>query len=334
VAKGNEVKVRVAESNEVNVREGNYIGALAGHFAHCEAIAPCHGAKAGGEQGLLSTSKGDEVRALLREHGATFTLHEECKTGNVAAIAQLLDGGADIEAEDRSGTPLRAAAAAGSVPAARLLLERGAKADGESGAAALRAAKSDEVKALLRAHGAVGSLLDECTAGNVAGIAKLLDGGANIEAPHDKGRPTVGDTVPTALAAPASGAAAHPPGTVLCKNHPDLARYFKLLRMNMPAENIKQKMSVEEFEPSLLDMPDAPMPADPRPGMCGAALAAAAGGAAGAMALLVKDDPQYKVYFKMVNMGVPTGNIKLKMQMEGADPAVLDMDPNAVSPNA
>jgi hypothetical protein len=68
--------------------------------------------------------------------------------------------------------------------------------------------------------------------------------------------------------------------------------------------------------------------------MCGAALAAAAGGAAGAMALLVKDDPQYKVYFKMVNMGVPTGNIKLKMQMEGADPAVLDMDPNAVSPNA
>ena len=139
---------------------------------------------------------------------------------------------------------------------------------------------------------------------------------------------------PPAAAAPAAGAAAHPPGTVLCKNHPDLARYFKLLRMNMPAENIKQKMSVEEFEPSLLDMPDAPMPADPRPGMCGAALAAAVGGAAGAMALLVKDDPQYKVYFKMVNMGVPTSNIKLKMQMEGVDPAALDMDPNAVSPNA
>ena len=139
----------------------------------------------------------------------------------------------------------------------------------------------------------------------------------------------------------------------------------------------------------LLDTPDAPMPADPRPGMCGGGGAAAAaaptapagdGGEAAAAApepepeanvLKVKDDPQYKVrcpphlraavasavafptltchccalccaffgaprkvYFKMLNMGVPTGNIKLKMQMEGADPAVLDLDPDAPSPNA
>jgi hypothetical protein len=52
-------------------------------------------------------------------------------------------------------TPLTAAAAGGHVEAVRLLLERGAKADGESGAAALRFAKSDEVKGLLRAAGTV-----------------------------------------------------------------------------------------------------------------------------------------------------------------------------------
>ena len=51
-------------------------------------------------------------------------------------------------------TALTAAACGGHVEAVRLLLARGAKADGASGAAARRAAKSDEVKALLRAAGA------------------------------------------------------------------------------------------------------------------------------------------------------------------------------------
>lgn len=135
-----------------------------------------------------------------------------------------------------------------------------------------------------------------------------------------------------------------------------MAVYFKLVRMKMPSEQIKSKMKVEGYEPSLLDTPDAPMPADPSPGAAGAAEAAAPAAPAGAAAataaaggeeetaaaaaepepdvLKVKDDPQYKVYFKMLNMGVPTGNIKLKMQMEGADPAALDLDPNAPSPNA
>ena len=51
-------------------------------------------------------------------------------------------------------TALTAAAAGGHVEALRLLLERGAKADGASGAAALRVAKTDELKAILRSAGA------------------------------------------------------------------------------------------------------------------------------------------------------------------------------------
>jgi hypothetical protein len=51
-------------------------------------------------------------------------------------------------------TPLCVAAAAGSVPATRLLLERGATADGESGAAALYVVAGDEVKVLMQ--GALG----------------------------------------------------------------------------------------------------------------------------------------------------------------------------------
>ena len=46
-------------------------------------------------------------------------------------------------------------AAAGSVPAVRLLLERGAQASGAVGALALRLAQGGELATLLRAHGAL-----------------------------------------------------------------------------------------------------------------------------------------------------------------------------------
>jgi ankyrin repeat protein len=167
---------------------------------------------------LLAAAGGHAaVARLLREAGAApldcavvaALLLEECRDGNVAAIAALLGGGADVEAgtsEERrptvcdvvlivdgegkgsvatvtkqltlygelyllqgarcgSGyyqtaqvsvqvTALAVAAAGGHVAAVRLLLDRGATAGGESGAAALRAAASDEMKALLRDHGA------------------------------------------------------------------------------------------------------------------------------------------------------------------------------------
>jgi ankyrin repeat protein len=181
---------------------------------HAEAVRLLldRGAKADGESGApaLRAATSDDVKALLREHGATLTLLEECRDGNAAAIAQLLDGGADMEAKGDSGarptkgdevlivsgegagsvatvtfigfdqggntnislegamsstefykeaqvsvqaTALTVAACGGHVEEVRLLLDRGAKADGESGAAARRAATSDDVKALLAPAG-------------------------------------------------------------------------------------------------------------------------------------------------------------------------------------
>jgi hypothetical protein len=83
----------------------------------------------------------------------------------------------------------------GHAEAVRLLLECGANAGGESGAPALRAATSDDVKALLREHGATLTLLEECRDGNAAAIAQLLDGGAVVGAVAEERRPTVGDVV-------------------------------------------------------------------------------------------------------------------------------------------
>jgi hypothetical protein len=48
--------------------------------------------------------------------------------------------------------------------------------------------------------------------------------------------------------------------------------------------------------------------------------------------LLIKDDPLYARFFRMLRMGVPDPAVRLKMQQEGLDAAMLDT-PEAPSPN-
>jgi hypothetical protein len=46
----------------------------------------------------------------------------------------------------------------------------------------------------------------------------------------------------------------------------------------------------------------------------------------------IKDMEDFKPYFKMLSMGLPAGAVKHKMQKDGKDPAVLDLDPNKPLP--
>jgi hypothetical protein len=46
----------------------------------------------------------------------------------------------------------------------------------------------------------------------------------------------------------------------------------------------------------------------------------------------LQDLEQYKKFFSMIRMHVPKGAVALKMQQEGLDPAVLDMDPTGPAP--
>lgn len=48
--------------------------------------------------------------------------------------------------------------------------------------------------------------------------------------------------------------------------------------------------------------------------------------------LLIKDDPAFKKYFKLLQMGMPVEQAKLKMSAEELDPTILDR-PDDVSPN-
>ena len=50
-------------------------------------------------------------------------------------------------------------------------------------------------------------------------------------------------------------------------------------------------------------------------------------------ALKVKDDPAFTKYFKMLEKGLPKQAVAAKMMSDEADPAILDMDPDDVSPN-
>ena len=49
--------------------------------------------------------------------------------------------------------------------------------------------------------------------------------------------------------------------------------------------------------------------------------------------LPLKEDPKYAKFFKMLKMGLPRGAVVIKMTADGADPAVLDLDPDKPLPS-
>ncbi|EQC42260.1 hypothetical protein SDRG_01094, partial [Saprolegnia diclina VS20] len=119
-------------------------------------------------------------------------------------------------------------------------------------------------------------------------------------------------TAPASASAPAAVAAG---GGTLVKDHPDYAKFFKLLSMGLPAEQVKMKMQQAGADPNLLDTPDALISEPP---------ATAAAGA-----VTVKDDQRYAKFFKLAKMGMPAEQIKLKMGAEGLNPDLFDT-PDAV----
>jgi len=48
--------------------------------------------------------------------------------------------------------------------------------------------------------------------------------------------------------------------------------------------------------------------------------------------IAIKDDSRYTTYFKMLRLGVPKAQLKLKMQTEGIDPNIIDFDPESPAP--
>ena len=42
------------------------------------------------------------------------------------------------------------------------------------------------------------------------------------------------------------------------RDHPDYARFFKMVAVGVPAQAVRNKLALEGMNPALLDTPDAP----------------------------------------------------------------------------
>ncbi|KAF1326372.1 Peptidyl-trna hydrolase 2, partial [Globisporangium splendens] len=135
-------------------------------------------------------------------------------------------------------------------------------------------------------------------------------------------------------------------------NDPVFKKYFKLKSMNMPIEQIKLKMEADGVDPDLLDHPTQVSPNDPgpplpvdkspyldpnamrmsMPSFPAGMLPPATAPSPPYVPLLIKDDPAFKKYFKLLQMGMPLEQAQLKMSAEQMDATVLNR-PDDVSPN-
>ncbi|ETV93743.1 hypothetical protein H310_12319 [Aphanomyces invadans] len=120
-------------------------------------------------------------------------------------------------------------------------------------------------------------------------------------------------------ATPATGApspvAASTGAMLTMKELPEYAKFFKLLSMGLPPEQVKMKMQQAGVDPNVLDTPDAPS-------------GKLAEGAA-PIAPASEGHPDYAKYFKLVKMGMPLEQVKLKASADGMDPSMLDGSPPA-----
>ena len=143
------------------------------------------------------------VVALLEEHlDSKFPLHAAAKIGDVEAMTQLLDGGAEVDAKKDGATPLLVACEKGHVDVVRLLLDKGAEVDradkdgftplyvacqnGHVDAARLLLDKGAEVDRAT--ENGWTPLLIACSKGHVDAARLLLDNGAEVDRATEEGR--------------------------------------------------------------------------------------------------------------------------------------------------
>ena len=77
------------------------------------------------------------------------------------------------------------------------------------------------------------------------------------------------------------------------QDDPELAKYFKMLKMHLPKAAVAIKMTAEGLDPYLLELdPTQPRPSPSEP-----------------EALPLKEDPKFAKYFKMLQMHLPRGKL-------------------------
>ncbi len=102
------------------------------------------------------------------------------------------------------------------------------------------------------------------------------------------------------------------------KDDPEFEKYFKMLKMNLPMGAVKQRMKMDGMDPSIMDL-DHDKSLISQQKIKPTKLHLTAG-------LPLKDDPEFEKYFKMLKMNLPMGAVKQRMEMDGMDPSIMDLD--------
>lgn len=101
------------------------------------------------------------------------------------------------------------------------------------------------------------------------------------------------------------------------KDDPCFAKYYKMLKMQLPRGAVENAMARDGVDVTLLDLdpekslksqrgcPSTTADTDPP----------------------LKDDPAFSKYYKMLKMGLPRGAVENAMNRDGADTTLLDLDP-------
>ncbi|CAJ1948777.1 unnamed protein product [Cylindrotheca closterium] len=104
-------------------------------------------------------------------------------------------------------------------------------------------------------------------------------------------------------------------GDVALKEDPEYEKYFKMLKMGLPRDAVKNALQRDGKDPSVIDL-------DPTKSLGSQLLKHSEG-----KNPPLKDDPDYQKYFKMLKIGMPVGAVKNALVRDGKDPAIIDLDP-------
>ncbi len=100
------------------------------------------------------------------------------------------------------------------------------------------------------------------------------------------------------------------------EDDPEYTKYFKMLKLGMPKEQVLHALKRDDKNPNILDL-------DPKKSLKSQEEKSSEGGDGTPL----KDDPEYSKYFKMIKMGMPKEQVLHALKRDGKDPKVLDLDP-------
>ena len=268
----------------------NHIHPLAGGGIAAAAAAM----KWNNNQDLADNTSNDEIRPIHPLAGGGIA---------AAAAAAAMKRNNNQDLADNTGNdeirPIHPLAGGGiSAAAAAAAMERNNNQDANNGAS------NDAARPI---HPLAGGGIAAAAA--AAAMKRITDNGAS----NDAARPIYPSTVGEITVAPiinqgvTNGASNNT--RLPLKDDPKYAKYFKMLKMGIIMGAVKNAITKDGLNPSVMDgdhNAPAPMP--------------------------LKDDPKYAKYFKMLKMGLPMGAVKNAITKDGLNPSMMDGDHNAPAP--